>query len=124
MKSFLLKQFAKILSFINNRLKIKIQPKSPSDLYLEKISQESYDFFKEDFKNSFIFSDDDSIRNFAISNAIDNYKKGELFLEFGVFKGYSINLFARSLKKIECKIYGFDSFRGLKENWITDKFNQ
>ena len=54
MKSFLL-QFAKILSFINNRLKIKIQPKSPSDLYLEKISQESYDFFKEDFKNSFYF---------------------------------------------------------------------
>ena len=75
MKSFLLKQFAKILSFINNRLKIKIQPKSPSDLYLEKISQESYDFFKEDLKIHLFFSDDDSIRNFAISNAIDNYKK-------------------------------------------------
>ncbi len=123
MKSFLLRQFAKLLSFISNRLKIKVQPKSPSDLYLEKISQESYDFFKEEFKNSFIFSDDDSIRKFAISSAIDNYKKGELFLEFGVFKGYSINLFAKNLKKIECNIYGFDSFRGLKENWITDKFN-
>ncbi len=37
------------------------------------------------------------------------------YLEFGVFKGASINYIAR--KKHDKKIYGFDSFEGLQEAW-------
>ena len=37
-----------------------------------------------------------------------------LWLEFGVFKGYSINYMARRTPR---RIYGFDSFRGLQEDW-------
>ena len=39
-----------------------------------------------------------------------------LIAEFGVFKGYSINYFARKLGS-DAKIYGFDSFEGLQEDW-------
>ena len=46
-----------------------------------------------------------------------------MFLEFGVFKGDSINLFARNLKKIKGEIIGFDSFKGLKDEWMTEAFN-
>ena len=38
-----------------------------------------------------------------------------LYIEFGVFSGTSINYFSKNLKK---KIYGFDSFEGLKEDWV------
>ena len=44
-------------------------------------------------------------------------------LEFGVFKGDSINLFAEKLKKIDAEIFGFDSFKGLKDEWMTEEFN-
>jgi len=39
-----------------------------------------------------------------------------LCLEFGVFKGHSINFFAKRLVKL--KFIGFDGFEGLKEDWI------
>tara|TARA_B100000965_G_C19434575_1_gene688010 strand:- start:151 stop:861 length:711 start_codon:yes stop_codon:yes gene_type:complete len=123
MKNFFLKYLNKLILYYNDRIKLKLQPKSPSDLYLEQVSRECLEFFKEEFKGAFIFSDDRSIREFAISKAIENFKKEELFLEFGVFKGDSINLFAKNLSKINTKIYGFDSFKGLKNNWITEKFN-
>jgi hypothetical protein len=38
-----------------------------------------------------------------------------LFLEFGVFKGKSINFYSSLLP--EQKFYGFDSFEGLPEDW-------
>jgi hypothetical protein len=37
-----------------------------------------------------------------------------LWLEFGVWKGYSLNVIAEYTKKI---VYGFDSFTGLPEDW-------
>jgi len=40
-----------------------------------------------------------------------------LAMEFGVFKGKSINFIA---DKIDSTIYGFDSFEGLPETWRTD----
>ena len=43
--------------------------------------------------------------------------KLDLFLEFGVYKGTSIN-FISSFKPTKI-IYGFDSFEGLNENWST-----
>lgn len=56
---------------------------------------------------------------------LENNKLNEngLWLEFGVYKGETI----RSLSKYCNKIYGFDSFRGLPEDWIIKhekgKFN-
>ncbi len=39
------------------------------------------------------------------------------FLEFGVFKGYSINYFSKMNSNINSKFYGFDSFTGLPHDW-------
>ena len=38
------------------------------------------------------------------------------YLEFGVWKGESINFLSSFLNKGE--IYGFDSFKGLREDWL------
>jgi hypothetical protein len=46
--------------------------------------------------------------------ALNEVKVNGLFLEFGVFKGETINYIA---KQTQSKIYGFDSFDGLPEFW-------
>ena len=122
-KNYLLKTLKKLIVFFNTRLKIKVQPSSPADLYHEDVAKNSYETFKSYFKDSYVFSDDSSIRSFAINEAIKKFGKESLFLEFGVFKGDSINLFAKKLKKIKAEIIGFDSFKGLKDEWMTEEFN-
>ena len=75
-------------------------------------------------KQSQIFSKDEDIRKYSISTAIDNdNEKNNLYLEFGVFKAESINLFSNILKNYNLTISGFDSFEGLDETWITNEFN-
>lgn len=60
-----------------------------------------------------LFEQKNDLWNYTISK-IKN-KEG-LNLEFGVFKGLSINYFSSRLPNL--KFYGFDSFIGLKEDWI------
>lgn len=50
--------------------------------------------------------------------ALLNIQEEGLCLEFGVYKGDSINYIAEKLKNR--KIFGFDSFKGLPENWRTE----
>ena len=40
-----------------------------------------------------------------------------LFLEFGVFEGYSISYFSRGLGNPDSRFVGFDSFQGLPAEW-------
>jgi len=42
-------------------------------------------------------------------------QKTGAIVEFGVWKGYSINFFAKNCP--ESQVYGFDSFEGLEEDW-------
>lgn len=122
-KNLILKILYKLIIFLNNRLQIKKKPSSPADLYFEEVSKNSYEKFKDYFKDSYVFGDDNSIRSFAIEEAAKKFDNTHLFLEFGVFKGDSINLFAKNLKKISAKVFGFDSFKGLKDVWVTEEYN-
>ena len=91
-----------------------VQNVSAYNLYKKDQEQNNYNYFKKFFKSS-IFLDKEAIRKFAIEKAIANdFDKNKFYLEFGVFNGTSINFFAGILKE---KIYGFDSFMGLRENW-------
>ena len=128
MTKYLKSKIKKILIFIEKNLMLhhsmsRKKVKSPIDLYLEAISKECYDFFKEHFKVANIFTSTEDIRNFALNHALKYFNKENLFLEFGVFKGHSINNFAQILKKKKFEIYGFDSFSGLEEDWISDDYN-
>lgn len=49
---------------------------------------------------------------------LKNHNKEGLYLEFGVYAGKSINFISRI--KPDKIIYGFDSFEGLPQAWITD----
>jgi len=121
MKKFIRNKLKSLLNFIETHL--KIASKSPVDIYLESLSMDCFKLFEKDMKKSLIFSKDDEIRKFSVSHAIKNNPSDKLFLEFGVFKGDSINTFAKYLSKKKSHIFGFDSFEGLEEEWITHEYN-
>ena len=52
----------------------------------------------------------------GLDYALGEVKWDGLFLEFGVFKGQSINFIA---ERVSQQVHGFDSFRGLPESWHT-----
>ena len=70
--------------------------------------------FEEHIKNSLIFFGIRKLRENAIKTSLLNDEnKKYYYLEFGVFKGNSSNFFSKFVHKLYC----FDSFVGLKEDW-------
>ncbi len=53
-------------------------------------------------------------RFFLLEYCVKRARKEGLFLEFGVYNGDTINIIADI---VETKVHGFDSFKGLPEDW-------
>ena len=113
----------KLFSTFRKEFKIN-HNKSIYEIFSEDEKIKCYQYFKKFFKKA-IFLDASIIRKYAIQEAIinnsidkNNTEDKEFFnLEFGIFKGESVNFFSNFVKKI----YGFDSFMGLKEDWAGTK---
>ena len=92
------------------------RPPSIYQMHVEEEIVKCYNHFKKYFKGS-LFLDTWKLREHAIKKAIDNDKDlDKTYIEFGVFSGSSINFLSKYLDNKE--IYGFDSFQGLKEDWV------
>lgn len=94
---------------------------SPIHRYQTEQREECYQYFKEYFSKAMLFDGDDDIRSFSISTALENHNEGNLYLEFGVATGNTINFFSKYLKLKNIVIHGFDNFTGNTENWIGNK---
>ena len=82
--------------------------------YREEEAESCYQEFKKYFKDAVFLSSYAEIINFSLKEVEKSDSKNEkLYLEFGVFKGYTANLIS---KKID-KLYAFDSFEGLRDIW-------
>lgn len=101
---------------INFIIPVEFNQKSRLELKLEEnLVEETFNHFKEHFKKSVIFDDVLKIREYSITTSLLNDKsKDYYYLEFGVFKGESTNFFSKFVNKFYC----FDSFEGLKEDWV------
>ncbi len=116
----ILHSIRKILNIIKKHMMpdIIIQPKksyfTAHKMFYEEEEIKSYNHFKKFFKSA-IFLEEKKIKEYSILKALEINKDDNLFLEFGVFQGKSINLFAKKIGNN--KIYGFDSFEGLNEDW-------
>ena len=74
-----------------------------------------FENFKDHFKRSLLMVSGDKMRDYAIQTSLLNDKNNEYYyLEFGVYKGGTANFFSKYVKKL----YAFDSFEGLSEDWI------
>tara|TARA_Y200000002_G_C22671727_1_gene660313 strand:- start:1380 stop:2114 length:735 start_codon:yes stop_codon:yes gene_type:complete len=105
----------KAINFVTP-IELKRIPKSKLKLKLEEnLVEETFENFKEQFKKSMLFSGSHLIREYVITTSLLNDKNKEYYyLEFGVWKGASANFFSKYVNKLHC----FDSFEGLKEDWI------
>ena len=83
-------------------------------MFEEEQKKKCYETFKPDFQKS-IFLNKKDYHKFIIERAKENDKFNKKFyLEFGVYAGNTINFFSNYLSTI----YGFDSFEGLREDWV------
>ena len=73
---------------------------------------EAADYVQENMNEAIIFESQKEI----IRYAIENCDRQENYLEFGVATGRSINMIA-SFVSNNTKVYGFDTFDGLPEDW-------
>jgi hypothetical protein len=111
----LLKKY--ITAFIKFYNKIKKSTYiSQYDLFEQEELKKCFEYFKKYYPSS-IFLGTDELREYSINKSLENIKDNAdvLFLEFGVYKGKTLNFFAKKIKNK--KIFGFDSFLGLKNDW-------
>jgi Methyltransferase domain len=80
------------------------------DVLERRAVHDSADFIAAAMPEALAFRSRETLWDYAIRNA----ERHGLWLEFGVFKGYSINYLAR---RTNGRVFGFDSFHGLQEDW-------
>ena len=92
------------------------------ELALEKnLQDETIQTFSKYFKKSLLFTSLEDIRKHVAQVALLNDTNKEYYnLEFGTWKGESSNFFSKYLKKL----YTFDSFEGLSEDWKGTYFSR
>lgn len=109
------KLFSRIIYYIIP-IEYKLKPIHSLEKKLRSdLDDKTIKVFGEALKSSSLFNDISQIRKFSIKKAIENDRNQNLYyLEFGIFKGDSTNFFSQFLKKL----YAFDSFKGLEEDWV------
>ena len=102
--------------FRNRVTKSKLQEKLENHLI-----EETYKNFLIHFKKSLLLKSKIDLRKYGIEKAIKYTSEKEcLFLEFGCYKGVSANFFSTYVKKI----YTFDSFEGLSNDWAGREYSK
>lgn len=113
--------FKKILSRVGYYFTLdSIELNNPIRLYKNDEILKSYNFFKEYFPKTVLFSEVEGIRKYSLEKSLENIEEEDLILEFGVYKAESTKFFSDIIYQKNKKniIYGFDSFEGLSHDWI------
>ena len=113
---FLLKKISRLIYYI---IPNEFKPLTKGEKLFLKLEDnyidEAFNHFLEHYKKSLLFKTPVEIREYAVQTSLlnDDNKK-YYYLEFGVAGGGSANFFSKYVNKLYC----FDSFEGLKEDWI------
>ncbi|MCD8493946.1 MAG: hypothetical protein LRY39_00675 [Alphaproteobacteria bacterium] len=81
----------------------------------ERATIQSADYVEKHLSDVLVFAHKKRIWNYAVQQLKDRKADGKC-LEFGVYKGESINYFSHRLPQLS--FFGFDSFEGLAEDWV------
>ena len=105
--------FGKFARGIESSLRKK--PRSLGFVLMEKAIQRSADYVISNMNEAVIFKTREELWEHCIRSTSIGQNPQLIIAEFGVWKGYSINYFAK--KCPNASVFGFDSFEGLEENW-------
>jgi hypothetical protein len=108
-------KFSKIFKYIKSRSQVTELVENPYERFVRDEIRDCYDYFKKYFYNTIFFNEKKKIQTFSIQRALELNDDQDLYLEFGVWKGTTINFFSQFLQNN--KIFGFDTFEGLSEDW-------
>lgn len=96
--------------------------------YKKDTLRESYLYFKDEMNKSILFRTSKKFNStysidlfeFSINKIGSDIMKTGLYLEFGTFKGNSAKIISNIINNInqDLKLFTFDSFDGLSEDWI------
>ena len=96
--------------------KMRSSPKrNLHNILWERATEQSANFVEQYLNSCMIFNEKEQMWNY-LSNLLNDKFKDGLCLEFGVGEGASINYLSKLLSNFS--FVGFDSFVGLKEDWI------
>ena len=110
-----------IINNLNKNFKMLKAQEDLHPLYLlrKKAALNTVEYIENNNNKAVMFYDKFQLLKFALENVLENFNNEDvtigLFLEFGVFKGTTINFCSKILNNIT--FYGFDSFEGLPDNW-------
>jgi hypothetical protein len=104
-----------LFTFNKNTLVNSSQSNGVINKITEMAVQDSADYAIKNFPEALIFDKRENLWDYCITLAINSVCENPLIVEFGVWKGDSLNYFARKLPS--ARVLGFDSFEGLEEDW-------
>jgi len=91
---------------------------STYEMYVKEQMEKCFNTFKPYFQSS-VLLEYKKYQKYIIDKAKENdIENKKFYLEFGVFTGRTINYFSKHVNKI----YGFDSFEGLREDWVGQSY--
>jgi hypothetical protein len=105
----------KVIRLFQRTLIVRDSPQGLFHLINQQALQDSAQYAVDNFSRAMQFDTRPELWSYCL-NRIPQIRRGEgIIAEFGVWKGESINFFARNCPK--AKVFGFDSFEGLEEDW-------
>jgi Macrocin-O-methyltransferase (TylF) len=94
----------------------RVAARIPPEAMERALAHSRFRRMKREFAGARLCVSREQLWDYAISSmAADS---PAVFLEFGVFRGYSISYFADRLRHPDSRFVGFDSFEGLPESWV------
>ena len=111
---YILEPLVILTQYLSQRVRQDFPSTAPTVIGLVRRNArvDSASFVAEHISEALLFDSRESLWDYALSRvSLTGH-----FLEFGVWKGESINYIAR--KNLDRTIFGFDSFEGLPEDWV------
>ena len=107
--------FGKLIRLFQRTLVPRDSPQGVFYLINQQALQDSAQYALKNFSMAMQFDTRPELWSYCLNRIPQLQTEGGVIAEFGVWKGESINFFAKSCPK--AKVYGFDSFEGLEEDW-------
>lgn len=105
------KTVLRLSNYLLGSARLQFRATTIKDILIERAKQQSADYVEQRMPSALCFNRREELWEYALQKV----SVTGTFAEFGVWKGNSINWFARN--RPQEKWFGFDSFEGLSEDW-------